>query len=150
MVFRWSGSNPVGDGLRERLAEIRRIEVGVLLVGVGGEFPCRPIAIRLRVLGDAGEECRLVDTGEVEHHRRRHHLLDGCLTDRRPRSGGHVGVAGGVDNPAGQDRLPPGLGLGDDADDLLAVHQRCDELAVQHRVDACLLHKPVGDQLEAF
>ena len=49
-----------------------------------------------------------------------------------------------------QDRLPAGLGLGDDADDRVAVHQRCDELAVQHRVDARLLDQSVGDQLEAF
>ena len=33
---------------------------------------------------------------------------------------------------------------------VVAVHQRGDELAVQHRVDARLLDKSVGDQLEAF
>ena len=71
--------------------------------------------------------------------------MDRCAGPRR-----HVGVPGRVDDPARQDRLTTGLGLGDDAGDLLAVHQRCDELAVQHRVDARLLDQSVGDQLEAF
>ncbi len=149
-MFRWPGSNAVRDGFRERLAEVRRVEVGVLLVGLGREFTCRPVAVRLRILGHPLEERRLVDTGEVEHHRGRHHLLGWCLVDRRARPRRHVGVPGRVDDPAGQDRLTTGLGLGDDADDRVAVHQRCDELAVQHRVDARLLDQSVGDQLEAF
>ena len=70
--------------------------------------------------------------------------------DRRARPRRDVGVPGRVDDPAGQDRLTTGLGLGDDADDRVAVHQRCDELAVQHRVDAGLLDQSVGDQLEAL
>ena len=70
--------------------------------------------------------------------------------DGRTRPRRHVGVPGRVDDPARQDRLTTCLGLGDDADDLLAVHQRCDELAVEHRVDARLLDESVGDQLEAF
>ena len=70
--------------------------------------------------------------------------------DRRARPRRHVGVPGRVDDPARQDRLTTGLGLGDDADDRVAVHQRCDELAVQHRVDARLLDQSVGDQLEAL
>ena len=69
---------------------------------------------------------------------------------RSARPGRHIGVSGRIDDPAGQDRLTAGLGLGDDADDRVAVHQGCDELAVQHRVDARLLDQPVGDQLEAF
>ncbi len=140
----------VRDGSRERLAEVRRVEVGVLLVGVGRELTRRPVAVRLRVLGHPPEERRLVYTGEVEHHRGRHHLLGRCLVDRRARPRRHVGVPGRVDDPARQDRLAASLGLSDDADDRVAVHQRCDELAVQHRVDARLLDQLVGDQLETL
>ena len=44
----------------------------------------------------------------------------------------------------------PAFGFGDDADDRVAVHDRCDKLAVEHRRDAGLFDQAVGDELEAF
>ena len=61
---------------------------------------------------------------------------------------GDVGIAGGVDHPPGQDRLAPGLRLGDDARHPVAIHDRGGEGPVEHWMDAGLLDERVGDQLE--
>jgi hypothetical protein len=58
----------------------------------------------------------------MEHHGCGLHLLDRRLEGRRARPFGDVGVAGRVDHPAGEDRLPTRLGLDDDAGDRVAVH----------------------------
>ena len=144
IVFRSAGSTPSAMALRERLAEVGRVEVGVFLVGlVRGEFTRRPVAVRLRVLGHPLEEGRLVDAGQVEHHRRRHHVLGWRLVDRRARPRRDVSVAGRVDDPAGEDRFAAGLGLRHDADDFRrrpSAVRRIDGAASR----GCLPPRPVG------
>ena len=86
----------------------------------------------------------------MEHHRRRHHLFLGRQVCRRARSKGDVGISGGVDDPLGTNGFAARFGLGDDPNDAGAVHDRRDELAVQHRVDTGLFDHPIGDDLKAF
>ena len=138
------------DRLRERLAEEGREQL-VLLPG-RLDLPLAataPVGVGLRVGADAREKglaCRrparwnITDAAII--------ASTGRLDRRRARAVGDIGVAGRVDHAAGQDRLAPGLRFRDDADDRLAVHDRGDEQAVEHRPDAGLLHQPVGHELE--
>jgi hypothetical protein len=74
----------------------------------------------------------------------------GVFERRRARPLGDVRVAGRIDHPAGEDRLPARLGLDDDARDRVGVHDGRDEQAVEHRMNAGLLHQRVGHDLEAL
>ena len=71
----------------ERRAQERREEVVLLArrLDVPLAF-ARPVGVRRRVGGDAGEECGLVDAGEVEHDRRCKHLLPRRRRRRRARA----------------------------------------------------------------
>ena len=113
-VVRFGWDHAVGDGLGERLAKERREHLVVPAVGLDAPAGAVPVAVGLRVGRDAVEEPGLVDTGEVEHDRDGHHLFPGREVGRRAGSMGDVGIAGGVDHAAREDRLATGLGLGDD------------------------------------
>ena len=143
--------HPVLDRPLEGLAEERREQL-VLLAG-GLDVPLsvpRPVPVGLRIGGDAREEGGLVHARDVEHHRRRQHLLARREVRRGAGPVSDVGVARGIDDAAGEDRLPARLRLGHDADQRVAVQDGGDERAVEHRVDARLLDEGVGDELEAL
>ena len=72
----------------------------------------------------------------------------GVCARRRARAVRDVGVAGGVDDAAREDRLASRLGLGHDPGDRVAVEHRRDEGAMEHRMDPRLLDETVGDDLE--
>ena len=59
----------------------------------------------------------------------------------RPRPGGNVAVAGGVDDDVRGNRLPAGLGLHDHAGDARAVQHRPDDPAMQAQRDALFLEQ---------
>ena len=72
----------------------------------------------------------------------------GVLRDGSTRACGDVRVAGAVDDAARKDRLATRLALGDDAAYRAVLENRRDEQAMQHRLDAGLLHERIGDPLE--
>ena len=63
---------------------------------------------------------------------------------------GDIGVSGGVDHHAREDRLASGFRFRDDPGDAIAFEDRRDEQAMQHRADARLFDEPVGNELEAL
>ena len=86
-----------------------------------------------------------IDAAEAEHGR------DdiGAVGERRAGRGGDVEIAAGVDDDLAHDRLPPALGLADDAGDAAVLDDRAREPAMQPQVDLRLADHRVGDALEA-
>ena len=70
------------------------------------------------------------------------------LPERRAGAGGHVGVAAGVDDDPGQQRLPAGLVLHDHAADAAVLHDAVAEPRVEHHVHAGVAAELHRDVLE--
>ena len=137
--------------LLERLAQERGEHFVLLAAGLDLPLAANgPVGVSLRIGLHRIDEARLVDPAHRKHHRGRHHLSYRVLMGRRAAAMGNVGIAGRIDHPLGQNRFAPRLALDDHARDRLAFHDRCDEQAVQHGNDPRFLHKPVGDEFEAF
>ncbi len=146
------GDHAVADRLGERLVEERREHVVLLARRSRCPRPrCPPSRDRsagrratpsMKARLSTPARWNITDAAIICSRRRQ--------VRRRAGPVGDVGVAGRVDDAAGEDRLAAGLRLGDDADHAGAVHDRRHETAVQHRVHAGLLDERVGDHLEAL
>ena len=72
----------------------------------------------------------------------------GRFSVRRAGARRNIGIAGRIDDTFGENRLAPGLALGDHAADRAALHDRRHTQPMQERCDARLCHQYVRHPLE--
>ncbi len=75
-------------------------------------------------------------------------VLPRCLAARAPGPHRDIGIAGGIDDPPGEDGFAAGLALRDDTLDGTILHDRCHTQPVQQRLHTRFLHQHIGNVFE--
>ena len=86
----------------------------------------------------------------MEHDAGGLHVFYGGLECRCPGPICDFRVPGGINHALCKNCFAARLGFHDDANYGVSLHDRCDELPMQHGVNSGLLDQPVGDKLKSF